>query len=132
MLQFSKLLKNHESSLKTRWNSGKLNYQIKSTLQSMCKLLYTVVAKIIITLVFSAAKNGFKSVISVFYCSVSVGNISLHFQTLILPLIVIIQWYFCLTTASAPHRDLISSSSSNIRCISFLVAMHSCIILHVV
>ncbi len=26
----------------------------------------------------------------------SVGNISLHFQTFILPLIVIIQWYFCL------------------------------------
>ncbi len=63
-------------------------------------------AKMIRTLVFSAAKNGFKSVISIFCCSVSVGNISLHFQTFILPLIVIIQWDFC-----APHRDLIWSSS---------------------
>ncbi len=52
----------------------------------------TAVARIITTLVFSAAKNGFKSVISIFCCSVSVGNISLHFQTFILPLIVIIQW----------------------------------------
>ncbi len=50
----------------------------------------------------------FKSVISIFCCSVSAGNISLHFQTWI----VIIQWDFCLTIASAPHRDLISSSSS--------------------
>ncbi len=45
--------------------------------------------KIIRTLVFSLAKNGFKSVISIFCCSVSVGNIILHFQTFILPLIVI-------------------------------------------
>ncbi len=60
---------------------------------------------------FHQLKNGFKSVISMFCCSVSVGNISFHFQTFILPLIVIIQWYFCLTTASAPHRDLIWSSS---------------------
>ncbi len=44
------------------------------------------------TLVSPAAKNGFKSVISIFCCSVSVGNISLHFQTFILSLIVIIQW----------------------------------------
>ncbi len=43
------------------------------------------------TLVFSPAKNGFKSVISIVCFSVSVGNISLHFQTLMLPLIVIIQ-----------------------------------------
>ncbi len=50
---------------------------------------YTVVAKIIRTLVFSPAKNGFKSVISIFCCSVSVGNISLHFQTEMLLLIVI-------------------------------------------
>ncbi len=71
-----------------------------------------MVAKMIRTLVFSAAKNYFKSVISVFCCSVSVGNISLHFQTFILPLIVVIQWEFCLTTASAPHRDLFWSSSS--------------------
>ncbi len=38
---------------------------------------YTVVDKIIITLVFSEAKNGFKSVICIFCCSVSVGNIHL-------------------------------------------------------
>ncbi len=43
---------------------------------------------------------------SIFCCSVSVGNISLHFQTFILSLIVIIQWYFC-----APHRDQIRSSN---------------------
>ncbi len=40
--------------------------------------------------------------------------IRLHFQTLILPLIVIIQWDLIAqgVTASAPHRDLIWSSSS--------------------
>ncbi len=48
----------------------------------------TVVAKIIRTLV---AKKKIKSVISIFCCSVSVGNISLHFQTFVLPLIVLIQ-----------------------------------------
>ncbi len=53
-----------------------------------------MVAKMIRTLVFSPAKNVF-SVISIFCCSVSVGNISSHFQTFILPLIVIIQWDFC-------------------------------------
>ncbi len=58
--------------------------------------ILTVVAKIIRTLVFSPAKNGFKSVISIFCCSASVANISLHFQTFILPLNVIIQWDFCL------------------------------------
>ncbi len=41
-----------------------------------------------------------------------VGDTSLHFQTLILLLIVIIQWDFCLRTASAPHRDLIIISLS--------------------
>ncbi len=51
-------------------------------------------------------KNGFKSVISIFCCGVSGGNISLHFQTFIWPLIVIIQWDFC-----ASHRDVIWSSS---------------------
>ncbi len=51
-------------------------------------------------------KNGFKSGISIFCCSVSVSNISLRFQTFILPLIVI-QWDFC-----APHRDLIIISLS--------------------
>ncbi len=71
--------------------------------------IYSVVAKMIRTLVCSPAKNGFKSIISIFCCSVTVGNISLYFQTLILPLIVIIQWDFCLTSTSAPHRDLIWS-----------------------
>lgn len=42
------------------------------------------------------AKNDFNSVISIYCCSVSVGNISLHFQTFILPLIVKIQWDFCM------------------------------------
>ncbi len=42
-------------------------------------------------LVFSPVKKGFKSVIYIFCCSVSEGNISLYFQTFILPLIVIIQ-----------------------------------------
>ncbi len=51
-------------------------------------------------------KNGFKSVLSIFCCSVSGGNISLHFQTFIWPLIVVNQWYFC-----ASHRDVIWSSS---------------------
>ncbi len=68
--------------------------------------IYTVVAKMIRTVVSSAAKNGLKSVISIFCSTVSEGNISLHFQTFILPLIVIIQWDCC-----APHRDLIWSSS---------------------
>ncbi len=45
-------------------------------------------------------------------CNVSVGNISLHSHTFILSLILIIQWGFCLTAASAPHRDPNSSSSS--------------------
>ncbi len=61
---------------------------------------YTVLCKSLRPLVFSPAKKkGFKSVISIFCCNVSVGIISLHFQTLILPLIVIIQWDFCLTAA---------------------------------
>ncbi len=58
-----------------------------------------MVAKIIRTLIFLPAKNGFKSVISIFCCSESVGNISLHFQT-ILPLFVIIQCDFCLYNES--------------------------------
>jgi len=40
---------------------------------------------------YSHPKNGFKPVIYIFCCSVLVGNISLHFQTFIFPLIVIIQ-----------------------------------------
>ncbi len=77
----------------------------------ICTQLATVMAKMIRTLVFSATKNSFKSVISIFCCIGSVGNISLHFQTFIYPLIVIIQWDVCLITASAPHRDVIWSSS---------------------
>ncbi len=66
-------------------------------------------------LVFSPAKNGFKSFISIFCCSVSVGNISLHFQ--ILPLIVILQLDFCLYKESensqcfTQRSDLISIQS---------------------
>jgi len=78
---------------------------------SIHMLIYTVMA-IIRTLVFLTVLNGFKSVISIYCCNVSVGNISLHFHTFILSLILIIQWGFCLTAASAPHRDLNSSSSS--------------------
>ncbi len=44
----------------------------------------------------TSIKNGLKSVISIFLCSVSVVNINLHFQTFILRLIVIIKWNFCL------------------------------------
>ncbi len=73
-------------------------YVEEASLIAHLKYVYilTVVAKIIRTLVFSPAKNGFKSVISIFCCSASVANISLHFQTFILPLNVIIQWDFCL------------------------------------
>ncbi len=49
----------------------------------VCVCVHTVVAKIIGALLFSPAENGFQSVISIFCCSVSVGNISLHFQTFI-------------------------------------------------
>ncbi len=65
-------------------------YSIIMQIFTVC--IYRVVAKMNRTLVFSAARNGFKSVISIFCFSVSGGNISLHFQTFILPLIVIIQW----------------------------------------
>ncbi len=47
------------------------------------------------------------------FAVVSVGNISLHFQTFILPLIVIIQWDFCLpkesdnSQSSTQRSDLI-------------------------
>ncbi len=61
------------------------------------------------TLAFSPAKSGFKSVISIFCCSVWVKNISLHFQTIIFPLIVIIQWVFCL------HKDSVNSQCSTQR-----------------
>jgi len=53
---------------------------VKKTL----KLRYC--AEVLGTLVFLAQRNGFKPVIYIFCCSVSVGNISLHFQTLIVPL----------------------------------------------
>ncbi len=55
------------------------------------------------------------SVIYIFCCSVLVLNISLHFQTFILPLIVIIQWVFCLlkesdsSQCSTQRSDLIMS-----------------------
>jgi len=52
----------------------------------------------------------FKSVISVFCCSVPVGNISLHFQTFILPLIVRIQSDFYL------HKKSDNSHCSTKRC----------------
>ncbi len=82
---------------------------------------YTVVVKIIRTL-FSPTKKWFW--VSYFYLllygqyEISVWNISVHFQTFVLPLTVIIQWYFCLhkesdnSQRSDPHRDLIASSSS--------------------
>ncbi len=44
-----------------------------------------------------------------FYCSVSVENIGLRFQTLILPLIIIIQWDFCL------HKESDNSQHSTQR-----------------
>ncbi len=50
----------------------------------VCKMLdYNLVNKMIRTLELSPAKNDFKSVISIFCFSVSVGNISFHFQTFI-------------------------------------------------
>ncbi len=75
-----------------------------------------VLCKSLRPLVFSPTKKISFNPLFLFCCSVSVGNISLHFQTHILPLIVIIQWDFCFhkesDNSSAPHRDLISSSSS--------------------
>ncbi len=59
---------------------------------------------------FQQLKNGFKSIISVFFCSVSVENISLHFQTLILPWIVVIQWDF-IWQQPVLHTEIWSSSS---------------------
>ncbi len=63
---------------------------------------------------FNQLKSGFKSVISVFCCSASVGNISLHFQTLILPLIVIIQWDFCLHKKSVLHTEIWSDHHQSV------------------
>ncbi len=86
----------------------------RELLCSRVKYTHTVVDKIIRALVFSPAKNGFKSVISIFCCCVSVGNIGLHFQTLILPLIVIIQWdVFAQGVRQQPelHTEIWSSSS---------------------
>ncbi len=60
--------------------------------------------KLLEHLYFHQLKNCFTSVIYIFCCSVSVGNISLHVQILILQLIVIIQWGFCL------HLDLVCLS----------------------
>ncbi len=77
------------------WEQGMVStiiQQIQSFVSYHENFVHTAVAKMIKTLVFSAAKNSFKSVSSIFCCSVSVGNISLHSQTFNLPLIVIIQW----------------------------------------
>ncbi len=71
--------------------------------------IYTVLCKSLRPLVFSPTKNGFKSVISIFCGSVSVGNISLHFQTLFLSLIVIMQWDYCL------HKESDNSQCSTQR-----------------
>ncbi len=79
--------------------------------------IYTVLCKSLRSLVFSPTKNGFKSVISIFCSSVSVGNISLHFQTLFLSLIVIMQWDYCLhkesdnSQCSTQRSDLIHIQS---------------------
>ncbi len=83
--------------------------------KSLFSYIYTVVAKMIKTLVFSPAKMVLSQLFLSFAVYVSVGNISLHF-----PLTVIIQWYLCLhkesdnSQRSDPHRDLISSSSSGL------------------
>ncbi len=55
--------------------------------------------------VFSPAKHGFESVISMFCCSVSVGNISLHFQSFILPLIVIISEIFVCSVCKQQTKE---------------------------
>ncbi len=108
---FSSLVELNSWSFRTKQTSQSLTS--KWTCENLNSMhLYTVVAIILRTLEFSSGFF-FKSVISIFCCSVSVSNISLHFQTYIFPLIVMIQWDFCLTTASAPHRDLITSPSSS-------------------
>ncbi len=61
-----------------------ININCLVRIPDLISLAFTVVAKMIRTIVFLPAKNGFKSAVSIFCCSVSVGNISLHFQTLIL------------------------------------------------
>jgi len=66
---------------------------------------YTVCAEVLKTL-FLPQRNGFKPVIYIFCCSVSVGNVSLHFQTLIVPLIVIIQWKFWMHKDSMLHTEV--------------------------
>jgi len=66
-------------------------------------------AKVLGMSVFSPPKKGFKPVIYIFCCRVSVGNISSHFQTFILPLILIIQWYFCM------HKESDNSRCSTLR-----------------
>ncbi len=90
------------------WPKTSITTSLHLKMFFVCKMLdYNLVDKMIRTIVLSTAKNDFKLVISIFCCSVSVGNISFHFQTLILSLIVIIQWFLF-----APHRDEIWSSSS--------------------
>ncbi len=79
--------------------------------------IYTVLCKSLRPLVFSPTKNVFKSVISIFCDSVSFGNISLHFQTFFLSLIVIMQWDYCLhkesdnSQCSTQRSDLIHIQS---------------------
>ncbi len=51
-----------------------MHARMQNHLQMYSDQWNTAVVKIITTLVFSAAKNGLKSVISIFYCSVSEGN----------------------------------------------------------
>ncbi len=66
------------------WPKTSITTSLHLKLFFVCKMLdYNLVDKMIRTLEFSPAKNGFKSVISIFCCSVSVGNISFHFQTCI-------------------------------------------------
>ncbi len=67
--------------------------------------IYTVLCKSLRPLVFSPTKNGFKSVISIFCGSVSVGNISLHFQTLFLSLIVIMFSVCSVTSCHSRQTD---------------------------
>ncbi len=67
----------------THFNKSFVDTSKVTVSDCVCVCVHTVVAKIIGALLFSPAENGFQSVISIFCCSVSVGNISLHFQTFI-------------------------------------------------
>ncbi len=80
-----------KSMLNTILNEIKMYKKRKKKIVVQFSCTHTLLCNSLRPLVFSPTKNGFKSVISIFCCSVSVGNNSLHFQTLFLPLIVIIQ-----------------------------------------